>query len=176
MLGGLALVIAFAIGLNIPEMTDVPRAEDITVFTDNLRKDLPMSLNFGLNEGLGTQTLENFTDYTQRTIRGHYINYSLLWVVTESLPGPEINVTVGNYWGTDMEVNLTVNGNTIPVSVPKNSTGSVQFSSVPVPFFTLSVAFGNERRSVDFAKEKVNLYSLIQLKRGDIIIREEIVA
>ncbi len=176
MLGALALVVAFAIGLNIPEGAEAPRAEDISIFTENLRKDLPMSLNFGLNEGLGVRNLENFTLYTKSVISGHYIDYSAAWVVTETLPGPEINVTFGNYWGSDLDVNLTVNGNTVTLLVPNNSTQSVQFAGVPTPLFTLSVVFNGESRNIELVKEKMNLYGLVQLERGDIVIREEIIS
>ena len=176
-LGALALAIAFYTGLNIPEMAVPPEMDDMVFFTENLKKDIPLSFNFGLNDTSGLQTLNNFSLLTKDVIGGHYINYSLAWVVVEGITPTEVNMTFGNYWGKDLDVNLTVQGAGIPITlfVPNNSTKSA-VSPVPGILFTLSVEFDGENRSVELSKDKINLYGLIQLKRGENLIREEIIS
>jgi len=176
-LGALALAIAFYIGLNIPEKIHTPHADDLVFMSRNMKKDLPLALNLGLMDDTGVQTLNNFTLFSKSVMRGHYINYSLVWAVVETLPGGQINVTVGNYWGEDLDINMNVNDVNQPVSgILDSSTFTTQFPPVGAPFYNFTLEFGEENRTVEFANEKVNLYSLIELKRGEALIREEIAA
>jgi hypothetical protein len=86
-----------------------------------------------------------------------------------------LNVTVLNFMGSDENVTLNVSGDVDTVYVQQGSLNSSLFTSPP-PEFTLILNFNTTEKNVLLEKYKANLYSVLEIRKGDEKITGEIKA
>ncbi len=175
LIGAILVCVMFFLGLpkSMPIMES--SSNDLHYFSLGIRRELPMALNFGLNESAPIPYLKNFTLYSENTINGYYANFSSIWVVSRNLTGTGINITVGNFLGSDTSVNLTISGTEKQLSVKNNATNSTTFSSISQEF-NLTIEYGSESKTLTWQRNKVNLYASFGITRENNKVSEEIVA
>ena len=108
LLGAILLAIMFFAGLSSLKPVTTPPSEDLKFFMENVKKDLPHSLNLGLQGGSGVNDLGNFTQFTDRILTDRFVNFTALWLVAEPGYNTRVRVTVGNFLDTDQVVNVTI--------------------------------------------------------------------
>jgi hypothetical protein len=148
-----------------------PVSYDLKYLSDNLEKEIPNALNLGLGSGKPMEYLMNFTHFAEDVLRGRAINYSSLWLVARN-QSSDLNITIGNFLGSNATVNLTIGAATSSVYVPNNSTNGTLFAA-PGAAFNLTIVFVEQNYTADWQRDKASIYAFTELKRGDAIqIRE----
>jgi len=177
LIAGLLLCIMFFMGLPKPEPLQEPTIEDIKYVYENIERDFSHALTLGLNESAAIDTMKNFTNFTYITLSARYIGFDSLWVISEGNTSTIINVSVGNFLDNEVNVTLTLTRasgtSTIKyVNATKNSANSTEFHTVTSDF-NLTIAYNDESKTVEWERDKVNLYALVNLTRRENIRKEE---
>ena len=175
-LGAVLLCSLFFIGLPPRQAFIETPSDDMEYVRQNLEREFPIALNLGLDNENPRTTMENFTSWTRDVANGFLIKLSSFWVFTEVDPGTgNLTVSVGNYMGADMNVNLDLDGDNRNLFVQEGDSSSTTFSSVG-PTYTLTVQFGGNSKIFSWNRNKVNMFTLIELERGENLARSEVVA
>ncbi|UCD07907.1 MAG: hypothetical protein JSW41_03000 [Candidatus Aenigmatarchaeota archaeon] len=175
-LGAILLCSLFFIGLPPGQPLVQSPLQDMDYILQNLEREFPHALNLGLEDENPRQTMEDFTSWVRGLTQNFLLNFSSFWVFAEGDPlTGNVVVSLGNYMGSDMNVNLDLDGDQRNVFVQDGDSQSTTFSSVGSSY-DLSVQFGNEARSFTWQRDKVNLFALIELVRGENIARSDVVA
>ncbi len=140
----------------------------------NMESEFPKALNLGLKSGSGTSSLADFSVFSRDALAGQNVRLRSLWLVAEPY-GSDLLVTVGNFMGENLSVNVTVEGESRSIYVHENSTEIAVFSGVP-DSFQMAVQFPGHSRTGTWAREKVNLYAFMELAMGSDAVVEEIEA
>jgi hypothetical protein len=155
-----------------PDVLVESHTEDITYLFKNIQNELPRALNLGINESRPIDHLKNFTLYIDSKMSEHLINFTCLWIVTEGDSAlSELNITVGNFLGYTTTIILNLSGAVKNLVVFPDSTNSTIFSSVQSEF-NLTIKFNGEEENVRWQRDKINLYAMIELKRGENLIKK----
>lgn len=172
-LGAVILIVALSSGINPIRgaMVSIP-TEDIPYFSSNLKSEFPRAFNFGLQSGTPAQTLSSFSRFVNSTLLEHYMNFSTFWVYAKGDGSTTLQFTAGNFLGSDTSLHLNLNGALKSISVPNNSTNSVTFTGVPSDF-NITIMYGDESDTVEWVRDKGNLYCLFKIIRGRDSNREE---
>lgn len=175
-LGAVLLCSLFFIGLPPGKpLTQLP-LQDMDYILQNLENEFPHALNLGLEEGNPRQTMEDFSSWVRGLTSNFLMNFSSFWVFAEGDPATgNVVVSLGNYMGTDMTVNVNLDGDQRNVFVRDDDSESETFSSVGSTY-DLSIQFGNEARSFTWQRDRVSLFVMIELERGENIARRDILA
>ena len=175
-LGAILICSLLFIGLPPSQPFIAEPSQDLEYVLQNLENEFPHSLNLGLDYGNPGQTMENFTSWVRIVTRNFLINSSYFWLFAEGDPSTgNVTVSVGNYMGTGINVDVDLDGDQRNVFVQDGASDSIVFPSVSQTY-SLSVSFGGESRSFGWRRDKANLFVFMELERGDSVARSEIVA
>jgi hypothetical protein len=184
-LGAIIIVTLFFIGLPKSYPLTYERSADIVYIFDNIEREYPIALNLGLNESNQIDTMKNFTWFADRVASEHLINFTVLWVITETsnTSSEDLNVTIGNFLGHSTTVHVETwyyCGGPADcywddyVTVGDNSTNhtlNMSFGHV----FNMTVSFDSEQKDVYYLRrDKTNFYVFISLERDENVIRDHI--
>ncbi len=178
LIAGFLLAVMFFAGLPKPDvMAQTPTTEDLEYIYENIEHELCRALTLGMNESAPVDTLKNFTSFTSDMLETRYISLNALWVVSEGNKSTIINVSVGNFLDSSVNItlNLTRNGGTQTIEyldVSKSSEGSAEFHSVTEDY-NLTIIYNDESYIAEWKRDKLNLYCLLNLTRGENIKKEE---
>jgi len=172
--GAILLSIAFYMGLSAAKPLTTAPTTDMVYLSANIHRELPRALNFGLLDGTPEDTLMDFTRYIYRLMRERYINFTILWVVMRGNGTDAVEVIVGNLMGREVMVNLSMPGISRSITVPNNSTSTTILSAVPEQF-NLTIQQPVKSKTVEWRRDKVNLYAFVKLLRGKDFIQDETV-
>lgn len=170
-----ALAILFYMGLSSqisPAGVSEPGTGSINYLFENVRDEYPRVVNLGLNESDVVGILTNFTEFAGGKTRERGGEFSLFFVLTRNASN-DVNVTVGNYLGYPVNVDLNVSGDSEVLYVPDSGTNSELFSSPPESF-TLGINFNTTEKNLLLEKRKANLYFILEVKKGGNIIKGEV--
>lgn len=171
--GALLLVIAFFIGsVGLTQKIIVTESDDMSFYSDNIKKEIPKALNFGLNESNGTSTLVDFSRFLDSVLAERMIKYSSIWLVSEK-NDTGVDITVGNFLDKNITITLNISTTSKNLFVKDNSTNKTTFTSVN-PSFTLKIEYDGTTKTLNWNRDKVNLYVRYNLTRGKKRIIEEI--
>lgn len=139
----------------------------------NIRDEYPVALNLGLNSTGGAAALFDFSLVAINATRSRSASLKALWILTENA-SDDLNVTVGNFMGTAINVTLNVSGSMSDLEIADRSAESVLFGSPPSEF-TLLASFNTTEKNLILEKYKANLYVILEMgKDKDKIIGETI--
>jgi len=177
LIAGLLMCVMFFMGLPKPDPLQGPVVEDLKYIYENIETEFSYALTLGLNQSTTIDTMKNFTNFTYTSLSARLVGFDSLWVVSEGNTSTIINVSVGNFLNEEVNVTLTLtraSGTTAIeyINVTKNSTNSTEFHAVTSDF-NLTIAFKAESKTVEWERDKVNIYALINLTRGESIKKEE---
>ena len=171
--GAVVLCMAFFAGLPPSEPLIRASSEDITHFSENIQRELSKTMNFGLDANNTVEYMENFTEFADRAMAEHLINYTSLWLITGN-SSSDLNVTAGNFiWLVEADITLNLSGIVKNLLVPYNTTNSTVFSSVPSEF-NLTISYEDMEKTVEWQKDKANLYALVVLTKDRDISKNEL--
>jgi len=178
LIAGLLLALMFFAGLpTAGTLVQTPVAADLKYAYENIEYEFARALNLGLNESDQIDTLKNFTVFMTNSLSTRSIALDTLWAVSEGNTSSMINVTVGNFLASAVNVtlNLTDAGGTHTITymdVPKDSANWTEFHSVTSDF-NLTLAFNDDSGTVEWERDKVNIYALVNMTRGETIKKEQ---
>jgi hypothetical protein len=174
-LGAVLLCSLFFIGLPPGQPLAGVSTQDMDYMMLNLEREFPRALNLGMDGGDPAGTMANFTSWVRTVGRGLLLNFSSFWLFAEGDPGGDVTVYLGNFMGTDMSVTLNLDGEQRSVLVGDGDLASETFASVGSPY-NIVLLFGSEARNFDWQRDKVNLFVMLELERGENIARRDVVA
>jgi hypothetical protein len=172
-----ALAIIFFAGISSmisPEGVSFRETTSLALLFDNVKEEYPRAANLGLNESDPVRILMNFTEFVEGKVRERGADFSLMFVLTRN-ESNNLNVTVGNYLGYGMDVILNVSGDVESIYVPDRGTNSEIFTNPPESF-TLGISFNTTERNLLLEKRKANLYLILEMMRGENVIKEEVIS
>ncbi len=175
LLGTFLLCLLFFLGLPLSSPKLSVASRDLSYLSENIQKELPRALNFGLNSTGGINTLENFTAFVKAAMLEHSVNYTSLWIVTENRTDSNLNVTAANHLGSAVTLSIRVSGSNTTLELENNEINSSVFTMVPDEF-EMNISFGSVTKNMVLQRNKVNLYAFIKLQRDENFLQEEIVA
>ncbi len=174
LLATVLLCVLFFVGLHFsyPSTKVITQtfSDDMNYLYENMKKEFPKTLNFGLNDSNSIEYLTNFSIFTKRIMNEHYTNLSLLWLITENSSSSDLNITAGNFLDHPTVVILNISGDVKNISVDVNSTNSTIFYSVSSQF-NMSVRFNSEESKLLLERDKVNLYTFLKLERRERLLK-----
>ena len=100
------------------------------------------------------------------------IKYSSIWLVSEK-NDTGVDITVGNFLDKNITITLNISTTSKNLFVKDNSTNKTTFTSVN-PLFTLKIEYDGTTKTLNWNRDKVNLYVRYNLTRGKKRIIEEI--
>ena len=172
LLGAFILAVLFFVGISTrisPGSISFPKINPLETLFDNVEDEYARALNLGLNESRPVEVLTNFTEFVEEKLAERGGELSLLFILTENVTD-DVNVTVGNYLGYPVSIALNVSGVTKTIDVPDRETGYAMFSDPPETF-TLKVSFNTTEKNLLLEKRKVNLYYILEMRKGENIIK-----
>ncbi len=172
-LGAFMLCTLFYMGIPRGGQLVMPVTQDLTYLSDNLEREIPNVLNLGLNESKPMEYLKNFTGFVERIMLERLANFTTLWIVTENISTNDLNITVGNFLDSSKTVNITIGATSQNLTAPDNATNSTTFTGI-ASAFNMTILFDTENATVEWQRDKVNIYAFIQLRRGDNLLKKEI--
>jgi hypothetical protein len=174
-LGAFMLCALFYMGMPKEGQLLTPVLHDLTYLSDNLEKEIPNALNLGLKENKPITSLKNFTGFADRIMLERFVNFTTLWIVTENITANDLNITAGNFLDSgNKTVSITIGATSINLTAPYNTTNSTSFGSNPGIAFNMTILFDAQNATVEWQRDKINIYVFIQMKRGDDILRKEV--
>lgn len=173
-LGAILLAVMFFIGLPLIKPLLSSPSSDLSYLSSNIYSEFPVALNLGLNQSDELRVLKNFTSFVNETLYDHFVRFSSLWIYAKN-SSTNVNFTVGNYLNMNTTINLTISSTETQFFVENNKTNSTLFTS-PGTIFNLTIEFQSQTTTVEFLRDKVNLYVFYELKRGNDLIRKDIIA
>ncbi len=177
LLGTFLFITMFYTGISVfisPSQTSVSAIDDLEDLFENIENEYPRVLNFGLNDSSHVSKLVNFTDFAINLTKGRGSSLHAIWLVTENV-SDDLNITVGNFLGYSATVTLNVSGDVEEVYVDNGETGSLLFTS-PQSEFELGLNFNTTEKNLLLEKYKVNLYLILEMRKGGNKITGEIKA
>jgi len=178
-LAAVLLISLFFMGLPDKNNLITSKTGDMVFLFDNVYREYPFALNNALNMSDNIEDsidrLSNFTRYTDTLMSQRLINYSTLWVITRNSSATSWNATVGNFLGYDMVVNVSLcspSCSKAVIVVPNNSTNSTTWGIPLQTQVQLFVEFDSESHNVSVAINKINLYSMVRMQRGENIVQD----
>ncbi len=176
LLGAFILAVLFFVGISSqisPESISFPKTSPLETLFDNVKDEYARALNLGLNESRPIEVLTNFTEFVEERLRERGGELSLLFILTENV-SDDVNVTVGNYLGYTINVTLNVSDVTKTLHVPDRGVSYAMFSDPP-EIFTLGLNFNTtEKNLLLLEKRKVNLYFILEMRKGENIIKGDV--
>ncbi len=178
LIAGILLTIMFFTGMPKPDiLVQTPTVEDIKYIYENIEREMPRALTLGLNQSAQIETLRNFTAFIDNILKERHITFESLWVTSEGNTSIMINISVGNFLGssTNVTLNMTDDSGTSVIEYLEpadGATGSVEFHSVTSDF-NLTIAYNDELKTVEWERDKVNLYALVNITREENSKKEE---
>lgn len=169
-LGAILLVIMFSVGIPLIKPILTIPSEDLTFFSENIKNEYPAAFNIGLNHSNERSVMSNFTNFINKTLYDHNIGFNTLWVYTTN-QSSDLSVIVGNYMGSYTQVNLSF-PTQYSVNVSNGVTDNVTVSG-PGSTFNLTITHGTKTKTVEWARDKANLYVYYEMSRLDNIVKEE---
>ncbi len=177
LVGAFSLAILFFVGISSqisPEGIVFPEIRAVSSLFDNVRNEYPRAANLGLNESEPVGRLTNFTNFVESKTKERGIEFSLLFVLTQNV-SDNLNVTVGNFLGYPIDIELNVSGAVENLQVSDGGTDSNLFSNPPETF-SLGISFNTTEKNLLLEKRKANLYFILDMRKGDNIIKGEVVS
>lgn len=148
--------------------------EEMSSLYENIQREFPRAFNLALDTDSPAEALSNFTLFAKNATMRRGADYRCLWLFTENRSG-DLNVTVGNFFGSGLEVILNVSGDVETLTVGSDRFSSHLFSSPPSEF-ELSLSFNNTESNLLLEKYKANLYLVMEMSRGSDKIAGDITA
>lgn len=177
-LGAFILCVMFYMGMPKESQLLTPVTQDLTYLSANLEKEIPNALNLGLKGNSPIDSLENFTGFADRIMMERVINFTTLWIITENISTNDLNITAGNFLDSGSKtINIKIGGNSINLVAPANTTNSTVFgSNILGASFNITIMFDEQNITAGWQREKINIYVFIQMRRGDDILRKEVIS
>lgn len=167
LIGAVFLILIFYIGISAyisPSFMKPSLGKSTENLFNNIKNEYPKVLNFGLNASSPVRTLVNFTNFAVDMSSGRGSDFRVLWLVTENV-SDNLNVSVGNFLGYPLDIDLSISGDTENLYLSDGETGSVLFTS-PASEFKLVLNFNTTEKNVLLEKYKTNLYSVLEITKG----------
>lgn len=186
LLGAIVLIVLFFVGAPLIQPPLSSPGNDLPFLLRNIKAEFPVAFNLGLNESNELNVMRNFSSFLNRTLLDRRVNFSSLWVYSRN-SSTNANITIGNFLGGNLTVNLTyidtsiniITGSTnsvnTPLFVPNAATNSTILNKPGTPF-NLTIRFGSRNTTIEWLRDKANLYVHLEMGRGKDIVREEITA
>lgn len=171
-----ALMVCIAMFFGLPPEIGIAStySDDMAAAGGNLGAELPHAMNLGINGSGAVPTLVNFTSYAKQTLAARRMSIESFWVVFES-EGSTLNVTVGNFLGSERTFYIDVSGSPVAMTAGDGQTNST-ILSVSGPVLNVTVSAGGSERAFVIPAGKSSLYSEVTLRRGGDAARKEILA
>jgi hypothetical protein len=174
LLAAFFLLLAFYLGVSAhlsPTFAKPEIGSDISGLFANIEGEYPRVANFGLASSDAAAALADFSMLAANLTDAQGAELKVLWILTEN-EGGDLNVTVGNFLGSARNVTLNVSGDIAYVLVNDGEVDSAIFASPPSEF-SLRLNFNTGEKNLLLEREKANLYTFIEMSKGNDVIRGE---
>jgi hypothetical protein len=175
--GALGLCVMFYAGFSmIPALTSGD-TRNLEALSDNLEAEIPRALNLIILDSGNPSELGDFMDFLQTSTSDRYLTMDSVWIVTSPNPGNpgDVDVTVGNHFGTTQEIQAEVDGNLRALNLNLGTSTTYSLSGVSQDM-NVSVVFSGRSWSGTLSRDKTNLYCYLGLSRNQDFVVKEIVA
>jgi hypothetical protein len=176
-LGAVLLVIVFSLGLPFIRPAITSPSGDLPYISRNLQREFPAAFNLGLNETSELSVMSNFSLFLNKTLYDKLVAFSAFWVYSRN-SSSSVNITAGNFLGKNTTATLTLNtgkSTSRSMFVRHGGSNSTLFTG-PGTIFNLTIEFESRSRTVEWLRDKANLYVFFELRRGQDLVKEEVVA
>ncbi|MCX6817618.1 MAG: hypothetical protein NTU57_02050 [Candidatus Aenigmarchaeota archaeon] len=177
LIGAFLILLLFYIGISTffaPAYSQKGIKGEMANFFSNVRDEYPAALNLGLNSTGGAQALVNFTGIVVNASKSRGATLATLWILTQN-SSDNLNVTIGNYMGTALNVTLNVSDSLSTLEIGDGETASVVFAS-PLSELAFRASFNTTEKNLLLEKYKTNLYVFLDMRKGSDKITGETVA
>jgi hypothetical protein len=169
-IGALLFILLFYIGVSAKFSENIViRSSDLNYLYKNIDREYRHVYNIGLNQSSEQETLVNFTQFVRNVTKERNVNFQTLVVFTKN-SSVDLNVTILNYFSTDLNISIDVSGETQTQIVGSDSAANMIFSPADSEL-DVSIAFNSTEKELLLEKYKANIYFLLELSRGDDVIR-----
>ena len=166
------MVLLYFIGMapyiSPPNVVETDYSPSISYIFGNIQDEYPRVLNFGINESMEIEHLENFTRFVQNYTKARGLDYSVFWLVFQNV-SDDVNVTVGSF-GETINVTMNVSGEFEYLYLEDGSTGSVMFTDPPGSY-NITVVFNSNQTQLSLEKYKTSIYFQTSVTRGGNVLR-----
>lgn len=167
-LAAILLVALFSISFPAHPILSSP-AEDLPFISKNLRSEFPSAYNLGLNQSGEQEAMLGFSRFLNEAMLDHSIQFSSVWVYSKN-SSSNLNLTAGNFLGRNTTVNFSLGSASL--FVLSNASNSTLIPD-PGAIFNITIQFESQNFTVEWLKEKSNLYVFFEIRKGNNIVREE---
>ncbi len=166
LLGAFLVSTLFFIGLPRPASMNVEGMEDLRYLYVNLQKEIPNAFNLGLGRGDYLGTVKNFTWFADRILKNRRVTFSAVLGFGNNISTTDFNVTVFNYYGSSVTVNITIGSTMKQLVVANNQSNDTSFTGVG-SIFNISFRYAGEEKNMTWARDKSSIYGMINLTRTE---------
>jgi ABC-type Na+ efflux pump permease subunit len=160
----LIIILYLGISVYLTPSFSAGAGSDLSDFFSNIRDEYPRAFNFGLEAANPATTLADFSRIALNATNERKANLHALWIMTQN-DSDDLNVTVGNSFGQELNVTLNVSGDAKVLRVAEGGVNSTLFSSPPSEF-QLRASFNTTEKNVLLEKYKASLYVILEITKG----------
>lgn len=174
LLAAFFFLLVFYLGVSVylsPSFANPAIKEEVAGLFENMQNEYPRVVNIGLNSSNPVATLVNFSGLAVNVAEAKGASLEVLWIFTQN-SSDDLNVTVGNFLGSTLDITLNVSGDVKEMQVGEGQTNSALFTSPPSEF-ELRANFNTNEKNLLLEKYKANLYTVMEMRKGNDVIRGE---
>jgi len=160
----LIIILYLGISVYLTPSFSAAMGSDLSDFFSNIRDEYPRAFNFGLEAANPATALADFSRIALNATNGRKAELHALWIMTMN-DSDDLNVTVGNSFGQELNVTLNVSGDAKVLRVADGGVNSTLFSSPPSEF-QLRASFNTTEKNVLLEKYKASLYVILEITKG----------
>ncbi len=166
LLGAFLISALFFMGLPRSAPIDVEGMDDLRYMAVNLQKEMPNAFNLGLSRGDYLDVMKNFTWFTGRILKNRRVTFSAVLGFGNNISTTDFNVTVFNYYGSSLVLNITTGSTMKQLVVANNQSNDTSFTGVG-SIFNISFRYAGEEKNMTWARDKSSIYGMINLTRAE---------
>jgi hypothetical protein len=167
LLGAFLVVALFYMGLPRNTAISFEKSADLGYFMANMQKEFPNSYNLGINTGDPIGTVRNFTWFADRIVRGRRAVLNAVIGMGNNDTASNYNVTVFNYYGSNLTINITIKATMKQLFVANNQSNNSLFTAAEgvEETFNISFKYASEEKNMTWPRDKRSIYGMVKFNR-----------
>jgi hypothetical protein len=174
LLAAFFFLLVFYLGISVylsPSFASPAIRDETSGLFENIENEYPRVANLGLGSSNPVAALADFSGIAVNAAEAHGASLEVLWIFMQNA-SDDLNVTVGNFLGSALNVTLNVSGEVKEILVSEGQTNSTLFTSPPSEF-ELRANFNTAEKNLLLEKYKASLYIFMEMRKGDDVITGE---
>jgi len=156
--------------------TGTSKSDDFSSISDNIEREFPRSVNLGLANGHAEENAYDFGMFVREYLKERSASLRMFWVISKPVPGTSaLNVSVANFLGEGSDFSIEISGDRKDFHLKDGEKGYAVFGMVPSNV-AISLSSPDEEKTLEWKRDKVNLYLFYEIRRGKDISRNSMEA